>query len=280
MTIAIKHQFVSLKGDGGDATQVQPSYWNAAHAFTLASGQLVGRLSAGAGAAEEIPISAYMASILGTPDAATLGSLLGSFETGDYKYTLRAAASSGWIFMVGGVGVVNTVGNGSSGATSFAGAGALALFTLVYNSCSDAVVPVSGGRSGNPTNDFNANKTIQIPNPVGRMPIGAGNNTASTSSRFLGALAGAETHTLGTANLPAYTPAGSVSTTISPTSPIFQQSAGNSVTPPGTIQFIATNGTGMGLPASSTFSGFAQGGSSTAITQMNPFIGLNVMVKL
>ena len=201
MAIQIKHQFVSLKGDGTDATQVQPSNWNATHAFTLATGQLVGRLSPGAGAAEEIPISAYMASILNTADAATLAGVLGLFETGDLKYTFKATAAAGWLLMLGGSGTPpSTIGNAASGAALRANADCLELFKVIYGSCSDSIAPVSGGRTGNATNDFNSGKTILVPNPVGKVPLGAGAATNQggvvTSARVLGTLYGAETHTL------------------------------------------------------------------------------------
>ena len=117
MTIQIKHAFTSAKGDGGDATQVQPSYWNASHSTSMASGQLIGRLTAGAGAFEEIPISAYMAGLLAAADAAGLAAVLGLFETGDVKYTFRTAASAGWLLMLGGTGSqFSTIGNAVSNA--------------------------------------------------------------------------------------------------------------------------------------------------------------------
>jgi len=49
MAVQIKHAFVSLKGDGSDLTQVQPSNWNANHVLTQATGKVLGRVTAGAG---------------------------------------------------------------------------------------------------------------------------------------------------------------------------------------------------------------------------------------
>lgn len=198
MAIQIKHPFVSLKGDGTDATQVQPTAWNAAHSFTMATGMLVGRLSAGAGNAEEIPISAYMASLLVAADAATLATLLGVFETGDVKYTFKNSATAGWIIC----NVAGSIGSAASGATLRANADTLALYTLIYNAVTNTYAPVSGGRTGNPTNDFNANKTLTIPNLVGRVPVGAGNSTAVTSARDGGTIGGEETTALSLAQLP------------------------------------------------------------------------------
>lgn len=54
MAVEVKHKFVSAKADGADATVVRPSNWNDDHDLTLASGRLLGRTTAGTGAAEEI----------------------------------------------------------------------------------------------------------------------------------------------------------------------------------------------------------------------------------
>jgi hypothetical protein len=66
--MTVHHTFVSSKSDGSDATLVQPSAWNAAHTIDAATitkamienvsaqGMALGRLSAGAGSIEEIPI--------------------------------------------------------------------------------------------------------------------------------------------------------------------------------------------------------------------------------
>jgi len=56
MTISLKHQFTSAVSDGGDATKVRPSNWNAEHTFTMATSRLLGRTTSGTGAAEEITV--------------------------------------------------------------------------------------------------------------------------------------------------------------------------------------------------------------------------------
>jgi hypothetical protein len=53
MTLSLKHNFVSGKGDGTDASQVQPSNWNAEHAITCSADSLIGR-GATAGSVTEI----------------------------------------------------------------------------------------------------------------------------------------------------------------------------------------------------------------------------------
>lgn len=287
MTISIKHQFVSLKGDGTDATQVQPSYWNAAHSFTMATAKLVGRVTAGVGAAEEIDLSPYMAGLLGTADAATLAGILGLFETGDLKYTYRTAASPGWVLMLGGSGTPpNTIGNAASSATLRANADTFELYKIIYAGCSDAIAPVSGGRTGNSTNDFNSGKTIQIPNPVGRSPIGAGAATAVTATRVLGTPYGVDTQAIVLANLPPYTPVGTLALNAGTLAGIYNggtpivSGAGAGVGGGGS--FGVNGGTGVtitGSPAG-TFNGTPQGGTSTPMNILHSSIALNVMVKL
>lgn len=192
MAIEIKHAFTSLKGDGGDATLVKPSHWNAAHSTSMATSKLIGRLTAGTGAFEEITLTSYMASLLAAVDKDALAALLGIFETGDVKYTFKTTASAGWVL----VSIGGSIGNAASSATILASATAQSLFVLIYDACSDAIAPVSGGRTGVALNDFNAGKRLTIPQLVGRAPIGAGAAGTGTSGRTLGVLAGAETHTL------------------------------------------------------------------------------------
>ena len=66
MAISLKHAFTSAKSDGGDSTLVQPSNWNAEHVMLLTSGTMVGRSTAGTGAAEEITISSNLSLSGGT----------------------------------------------------------------------------------------------------------------------------------------------------------------------------------------------------------------------
>ncbi len=56
MAISLKHNKTSSRTDGTDTSLVQPSDWNAEHVLTLATSRLLGRTTAGAGAAEEISV--------------------------------------------------------------------------------------------------------------------------------------------------------------------------------------------------------------------------------
>lgn len=68
--VAITHPFVCPKGDGADTTLVRPSNWNAQHTITMAaSDKLVGRATAGAGAAEEITCTATGRTIIAAATA-------------------------------------------------------------------------------------------------------------------------------------------------------------------------------------------------------------------
>jgi hypothetical protein len=284
MTIAIKHAFVSLKGDGTDSTQVQPSNWNAAHSLTLASGNVLGRLTAGAGAAEEIPISAYMANLLQAIDGPTLAGLLGLFETGDLKWTFKQTASAGWLLLTGD----GSIGDATSGASLRANADTFALYTLIYAACSNTLAPVAGGRSGNATTDFNAHKAMTLPSIVGKAPIGAGAAAFGTSARTLGTVYGSETYNILRTDLPNVAPtftgtAGAVtvdSTVGFPRSNPGAWSAGggtnSGVTDPNTN---TVHSTGTFTPQGNVQS-LNGGVTQTAMPNMQPSIALNPMVKL
>jgi hypothetical protein len=56
MAISLKHSFQSAVADEADTSLVRPSNWNAEHTLTLATNSLLGRSTAGTGAAEEISI--------------------------------------------------------------------------------------------------------------------------------------------------------------------------------------------------------------------------------
>lgn len=59
MAIEVKHQFVSEIPDGDNAEVVQPSDWNEAHTLNMGAGNLLGRITAGQGPVEEIPIDTF-----------------------------------------------------------------------------------------------------------------------------------------------------------------------------------------------------------------------------
>jgi len=238
---------------------------------------------------EEIPISAYMASLLSSADAAALASVLGLFETGDVKYTFKTTASAGWVLILGGAGNYgNTIGNAASGGVSRANADCLALFTLIYNACNDTIAPVSGGRTGNATNDFNANKTIRVPNLIGRSPMGAGTATFDgTSARVLGTLYGEEGHALTSAENGPHFHAAVIfdpGHSHSYAAPVISggQTGGGSFAACVSSTNINTSisSTGVRVDSANGNNTTASSGSGTAHNTIHPVVALNVMVKL
>ena len=277
MAISIKHAFASAKGDGGDATLVRPSNWNAAHATLMATGQLLGRLTAGTGVFEEIPISAFIASILNTADLATLVGILGGAETGDVKYTFKTTASSGWLL----VAAAGSIGDATSSATLRANADTLPLYTVIYNACSDTLAPVAGGRGANAAADFAAHKAMAIPQLVGRSPVTAGAAAGVTTLKTLGTLYGEENTTLTSAQIPAHTHPNSLNdpTHVHFSSQFFTQAGPSGVGGGGafgtnTSANTVASATGMTITNAANTGG---GGSHNTI---HPVVALNAMVKL
>lgn len=54
MAISLKHTFQSAKADGVDSSLVQPSNWNAEHQLQCATSVILGRVTSGTGAVEEL----------------------------------------------------------------------------------------------------------------------------------------------------------------------------------------------------------------------------------
>jgi hypothetical protein len=115
-----------------------------------------------------------------------------------------------------------TIGSASSGATERANADTSALFAYLWNNFSNTICPVSTGRGANAAADFAANKTITLPDKRGYVPGGLDDMGNSAASRWAnvpvvsgdtitaGSVLGEATNTLITANLPPYTPAGTI----------------------------------------------------------------------
>lgn len=199
-----------------------------------------------------------------------------AWDSGDTKITFRTTAPTGWIlFSEGG-----TIGDGSSSATVRANADTLDLFTVFWNAYNNTICPVSGGRGASAAADFAAHKRLQLP-PCGSRGLGVAGSGSGLTSRTLGATAGAETVVLVTANLPPYTPAGTIANgAITITHNAAVNSGGSStggggfsINPVGAATISASQ-------ATSTFTGTAQGGTSTAVATMSPMIFLNLLIKL
>lgn len=136
---------------------------------------------------------------------------------------------TGWLQAIYGTGIIagfvrcngRTIGSATSGATERANSDCQALFTFLWNA--DALLPVSGGRGVSAIADWGANKTIGLPDCRGKAlaalaDMGSTDSGTYTGATFdrgsatqLGSILGRSRRTLLTANLPPYTPAGTLS---------------------------------------------------------------------
>lgn len=93
MTFSLTHSFVSAVPDGGDASMVRPSNWNAEHSLTMATDRVLGRDTAGAGAVEEISLTNGL--------EFTGSASIGIANDGVTYARLQNAASAGYIGATG-----------------------------------------------------------------------------------------------------------------------------------------------------------------------------------
>lgn len=80
------------------------------------------------------------------------------FSTGDIKFRLTTETLTGWVKLNN-----QTIGSATSGATQRANADTQNLFIYLWNNFTNVKCPVSGGRGSSGLADFNANKTIGLP---------------------------------------------------------------------------------------------------------------------
>ena len=218
----------------------------------------------------------------GSVDATTV------LQTGDIKVRYDNAVISGFVRCNG-----LTIGSAASGATEYANSAAQALFQFLWSVDSTlAVTP--GGRGASSAADWGANKQIALPDCRsvllgGLDTMGSGSNrnnwqnvVFSKGNAFTLGAVGGRTNTnvtLGTPNLPPYTPAGTVATTTTITSNAQQQNntqgvgGGISGSPQPQAATITATST-------STFTGSAQGGTSTAFNVCPPIMLFTIYLKL
>lgn len=187
------------------ATQSAEGFANAAAASAAAAATSAGTAGSSAAAstasatisntaATNSSNSAVSAAVSATAAAASAAAAAAStgFSTGDVKMTIKTAADATWIMCNDG-----TIGNAASGGTNRANADTQALYVLVWNTFSNAIAPVTGGRGLNALADFNANKPLQILSMLGKV-IGLSGAGAGLTVRTLGETVGDEnlqTHT-------------------------------------------------------------------------------------
>lgn len=198
------------------------------------------------------------------------------FQTGDTLWLDVSGIRTGWVRDNG-----RTIGSASSGATERANADTSALFVYLWANFSNTICPVSSGRGASAAADFAANKTIGLPDKRGYIAGGLDDMGNSAASRYAGvpivsgdtitagSVLGAATNTLLTANLPPYTPAGTIADHNHPihtSNAIFNATSPSTVAPTiGSVSSAQPNLLGTTDNASTPFVGTAQGGTSTPL---------------
>lgn len=278
MAISLKHAFQSAKADGGNATLVQPSNWNAEHTVTAAADRVLG-VGGVAGPVAEFPWSALTRSLIACTTAAEIAAVIGTHTTGDVKLTLKTVADAGWVLFNDG-----TVGSAASGATARANADCEALFKLLWNNISDAYAPVVGGRGASADADWLGNRRITLLKTLGRA-LGVAGAGSGLTGRALGQNLGAENETLDISKIPPHTHAAAVSDPghghgLNEGGQVrARRATGTNVSGGGNVDVttvdISVQGafTGIGVTNSST-------GGGQAHNNMQPTTFLNAMIKL
>lgn len=138
-------------------------------------------------------------------------------KTGDFFWQPVTGTRAGFVRAN-----ARTIGSATSGASERANADAETLYLHLWNTYSDTICPVSGGRGANAAADWAANKPIGTPDARGLAPIGVADMGNSDSGLLNGitfdvgsktaamSRVGAVTHTLVDEELPTITPAGTV----------------------------------------------------------------------
>jgi hypothetical protein len=203
--------------------------------------------------------------------------------TGDLKARYGTGDLSGFVRANG-----RTIGSASSGASERANADCQPLFEYLWTVDSSLVVSTGRGASANA--DWVANKTIALPDWRGRALAALDNMGNSASGRltatYFGTAATAlgaastftDSRTLLTANLPPYTPAGSVSV-VSQNPLTKNASLGIN---PGAASATAVwfGGSSTVETSTGTLTGTAQGGSSTPFSAIPPTMLATFYIKL
>jgi microcystin-dependent protein len=206
---------------------------------------------------------------------------ISSFTTGDIKHRYTVGAVPGWVRCNG-----LTLGSATSGATERANADTESLFILLWTQNSS--LAVSGGRGSSALGDFNANKTIVLPDFRGRtlagldnMGAGAASNLTATyfgtSATNLGAVGGSESHSLTGAETGPHTHAQTAQT------PTFKYQNGTFSSGAQTaVDVLSTDGGGFTLTTNADPSpgNTASGGSGSAHKNVQPTALVTIYIKL
>jgi hypothetical protein len=210
-------------------------------------------------------------------------------STGMMMFAHSTAAITGFVRLND-----KTIGSATSGATERANADTQALFLYLWP---DTTLTVSGGRGGSAAADWAANKQLSLPDWRGYAISGlddmgntaAGRLTAGyfgTVATVLGAVGGLESQTLVGVNLPPYTPAGSVGVTAHGSVNLPYNGSAGYAAGGGIVAYQRTSPNANDTPNvvvtidSTTFTGTAQGGTSTPFARLGPRKLVTFFMKL
>jgi microcystin-dependent protein len=216
---------------------------------------------------------------------------ISGFTPGSIIYYASNSIPSGWILLDG-----RTIGSSSSAATNRANSDTLPVYQLLWNNLANAQAPVSGGRGVSAVLDFNANKTLTLPDlraaiTVGRdnMGVGPANRLTSISSTTLGLVAGSNSVGLTTAQTLNHTHTISINTNSLPHTHTFSvnETSFGGYTGPEWIKrgnhpfnaVISTSSSSSTLIHSHSVTIPSQG-SGTPHGNLQPVMVLNVLIKL
>jgi len=258
-------------------------------AFYLADGNIKIRLTDAAGVTQ---IAADNLLVIGPSSGSGSGDTVDAttiLATGDIKVRYGTGTVTGFVRLNG-----RTIGSATSGASELANASAQELFEFLWTN--DSSLAVSTGRGVSANADWVANKQLTLPAFRGRAIAGLddmGNSAAGrlTATYFgatattLGAAGGAESATLITANLPPYTPSGTIPDHdhgLHAPNALGIDSGGFFVTGHNANKYA--NGAAVDIgktdTKSLTFTGTPQGGNSTPVKTATPSILITVYCKL
>lgn len=136
--------------------------------FWLADGTIHPRLTDAYGnVIQDIPVMQVLGPSSGSGGGGSSVDPTTIFATGDVKFRATSETLTGWVKMNG-----LTIGSPTSGATGRANNDTQNLFIYLWTNFTNTQCPVSGGRGSTALADFQANKTIGIPDWRARSCVG------------------------------------------------------------------------------------------------------------
>jgi hypothetical protein len=121
MTVSLKHTFQSVIADSADSSLIQPSNWNAEHQLTCVTSVILGRVTSGTGAVEELtPTQAKGLLAIAVADVTGLQAAL------DAKQAAGSYAAASHSHVISDVTGLQTALDGKQAAGSYEASGTAA----------------------------------------------------------------------------------------------------------------------------------------------------------